>query len=368
MAATAFVLGDAAQAAGVSPVLARCIGALVTSAVLTLLFGRFMIPWLRRREVLEQVQKTDSPVLAEQHRAKRGTPTMGGLIFIPAILIATIVFADLTTPMVPLSLSVMLALAALGWRDDHVKLRSRRKHGLSKRRKFRVQLAISMVAAISLWALARAGGPGGMTLEVPFLGSSGIDLGIAGGVPFVAFAVFLLTASTNGVNLTDGLDGLAAGCVMLAFIPFAVLGFIGGHPDLAHAVTATFVPGAGEIAVFAAATIGGCVGFLWFNCHPARIFMGDTGALALGGALGMTALAVRQELLLVVVGGIFVIETLSVILQVFSFRVFGKRIFRIAPIHHHFQFGGWSESVVTTRFWIVAAALAVASLVTLPWQ
>jgi len=346
----------------------RALGAFAGALAMTLVAGRILIPWLRRREILEQVQKTDSAVLAERHSAKAGTPTMGGLVFVPPMLLGTLVFADLAVAYVPITLAVVGALALLGWRDDHVKLHSRRRHGLAKRRKFRTQLAISFAAAIAIWWLALGRAPESMRVAIPFVEGWTVDLAWWGGLPFVCFAAFVLTGTSNAVNLADGLDGLAAGCSLFAFIPFAVLAYVAGRADLAGGLGTPFVPGAGEMAVFAAAALGSCVGFLWFNCYPARVFMGDTGALALGGALGMTALAVRQELLLVLVGGIFVLETVSVILQVFSFQVFGKRIFRIAPIHHHFQFGGLPEWTVTTRFWLAGAGLAILSLFTLPWQ
>lgn len=368
MHALARILDESIMTVTATPVVGRCGAAFAGALLGTLLLGRYAIPWLRRRNVTENVHKTDSATLAEHHSGKTGTPTMGGLLFIPPLVISTLLFADLTAPAVPIALAVVVGLALLGWRDDHVKLHSAKKHGLPKRRKFRVQLGISLAAAVALLVFVRASDPAGMRLDVPFLSSFSIDLGVLGGLPFVAFAVFLLAGTSNAVNLSDGLDGLAAGCVLIAFVPFTVLGIVAGEPVLAQSLATPFVPGAEEMAVFSAAVIGACLGFLWFNCHPARVFMGDTGALALGGALGITALALRRELLLVLVGGIFVIETVSVILQVFSFRVFGRRIFRIAPIHHHFQFGGWSETSVTTRFWMAGAVLAILSMVTLPWQ
>lgn len=349
-------------------VMLRCLGALLTSLIGTLLLGKILIPWLRRREVLEQVQKTDSQVLAEQNEVKRGTPTMGGVLFVPPMVVATAMFARLDVACIPITLALVVGLALLGFRDDRIKLFSRKRNGLDKRSKFRVQIAMSAAAAVGLWLVARGQGPEAMELSVPFVDSTVIDLALFGGIPFLLFAMFVLTGSSNAVNLADGLDGLAAGCVMIAFVPLAVLAYVAGCPDLSVHCSQAFVPGASEMAVFAAATVGGCIGFLWFNCYPARIFMGDTGALALGGALGMTALSIKQELLLGVIGGIFVLETVSVILQVFSFQVFGRRIFRIAPIHHHFQFGGCPEWTVTTRFWLGGAALATVSLLTLAIQ
>jgi len=341
-----------------SPVV-RSLLALAVSSGGTLLLGLLLIPRLRRLEWLEKVRKTDSPELARRHGSKEGTPTLGGLLFLPPLVGATLLFAR-PTPPVWIAVAVVTALGLLGLRDDWIKLRSPRRHGLRKRGKLLVQGLVSAAAGLAL-ILARGEGDAA-TVAVPFVGAS-LDLSALGGVLYVLLAVAVITASSNSVNLADGLDGLAAGCTLLAIAPFAVLGLVAGHPDAMRVLSVPFAPGAGEMAVFAAATAGACLGFLWFNCHPARVFMGDTGALALGGALGVTALALRLELLLLLVGGVFVLESVSVMLQVFSFRVFGRRIFRIAPIHHHYQFGGVPEVLVTRRFWLAGAVLGAAPVV-----
>jgi len=357
--------GSGAAAGSAAWLLTRCVMAALTALLVTILLGRKLIPWLRSREVLERVEKTDSPELRVLHSGKQGTPTMGGLVFLPAAVFATALFARWDVPQVALCVAVLLAFGWIGYRDDRVKLLCPDRAGFGKRYKLRLQTTVALMAVLVLWFLVRREDPDAGALAIPFVRSRALDLGILWGIPFLAFAVFLLTGSTNAVNLSDGLDGLAAGCSALAFLAFAAVGLVVGSTDLAARVATPLVPGAGEVAVFAASIAGACIGFLRFNRFPARVFMGNTGALALGGGLGITALSVRREILLAIAGGIFVIEALSVILQVFSFRCFRRRILRCAPIHHHFQFGGWPERKVTSRFWLVGAILAVVSVISL---
>jgi len=328
--------------------------------------GRPVIAALRRHKLEETEAKSDSAKLNDLHRDKSSTPTMGGLLIVPSVVVPTLLLARLDNPFVLLSLFVTLALAAVGFLDDRAKLKRTGGRGISARAKFAWQIVIAVVpAVILLWLARTSGAADALRVDVPFVKGWGLDLGGGFGVLYFLFVIATIVGSSNAVNLTDGLDGLAIGCTAFAATALAVVAYLGGRFDLSEYVGVAYVPGGGEMAVFLGALIGAGMGFLWFNCFPAEVFMGDTGSLPLGGALGLAAVVLRQELLLFVVGGIFVLEALSVILQVLSFKATGKRIFRIAPLHHHFQFAGWHETKVTVRFWILAALLSLVTVATL---
>jgi len=357
--------------------------AAVTAFLLALAAGPFVIAALRARKIADLVEKGESATLDELHKSKRATPTMGGILIVGATLVSTLLFARLDAFYVQAGLFAMLSLGALGFVDDYRKLFTKGK-GLSSRAKLRAQVAIGLAIGLSIYvhtlatdnrALAESFSSAedqaqvatvahfvnGTALYVPFVKSVSFPLGVA----YVAFAALVVVATCNAVNFTDGLDGLAAGTSIFTIGTFVVIAYIAGRIDWTTHLLLPFVPGAGEAAVFGSAALGAVLAFLWYNAHPAEVFMGDTGSLALGGIIAVLALAVKQELLLPLAGGVFVMEGASVVLQIASFKLTGKRIFRCAPIHHHFQFGGQFETKVAMRFWIVGAILALISLATL---
>lgn len=335
----------------------RAAMAAVTAFVLSLLFGPVLIGRLARLKVGEKINKGDSARLDEQHKGKHGTPTMGGLLIIGAIVISTVLWADIFNKYILLSLLVTLWLGATGFMDDYLKQVKKTSKGLTATAKFTSQIVLGLIVGLALFIWV----PQNSAIQVPFLKDVSIDLGVF----YVIFVILVITGTSNAVNLTDGLDGLAIGCVIMAAIAFSVLCYVSGNARFSDYLFIPYIKDSGELTVFCAAMMGAGLGFLWFNCYPASVFMGDVGSLALGGALGSVALFIRKELLLVIVGGIFVIEALSVILQVGSFKLRKKRIFKIAPLHHHFEFCGWQENKVITRFWIIASLLALLTLVTL---
>ena len=348
----------------------RAGGAAVTAFLLSVVLGPAVIRWLQRQGLAERIDSTGSDKLEELHKDKAGTPTMGGLFVIGSILISGLLwlrFDGVNRYSLP-GIVLIGAFAAIGFWDDWTKLRQglrgENKRGISKRQK---QGALTVVATlVGLWLLGPAGlqaDLGGPHLYVPFVKDFALDLSGLWGVPFLVMGVLVLTGSANAVNLTDGLDGLAAGCIGTSAIAYAVITYAVGRVDWAEYLLVPHVGGAGEMAVLMAALLGGALGFLWFNAAPAMVFMGDVGSLGLGGALAYAAVISRTELVLIVVGGVFVAEALSVILQVGSFKLRGKRVFRCAPLHHHFQFGGMPETRVVARTWIVSALLAMCSLV-----
>jgi phospho-N-acetylmuramoyl-pentapeptide-transferase len=328
----------------------------ICSFVLAMACGPRVIAWLKAR--YREPIKCASPAVAELHRGKSSTPTMGGLFIVGGIVLATLIFADWRNPYVPVVVASVVALAMLGAVDDLVKLRTAAR-GITARVKLIGQLAIALAAA-ALIHRYHEGVSGGLDLHVPWS-----EFSVALGWWFIPLAALVIVGSSNAVNLTDGLDGLAGGCLVCATGAIGAVTYASGHAGWADYLNIAHIPHAGETAVVAAATLGGLLAFLWFNCHPASVFMGDTGSLPLGGLLGLLAVIARQELLLVAVGGVFVAEALSVIVQVAWFRTTGRRVFRCAPVHHHFQLQGWPEDKIVVRFWIAGALCAVLGLVAL---
>ncbi len=336
----------------------RAAMASVTAFLLTLLLAPAVIRWLTALKAGQPVrQKKEVRDLYELHQHKSGTPTMGGLLILLSLIGSTLLWGDLLDQKLLLAVMVTAAFGLIGFLDDYAKLKQRHTKGLSPRLKLIGQGGIALVFLLTL--LLDASYP--TTLEIPFLKHSPIRLDWW----YIPFAVLVVVGTSNAVNLADGLDGLAIGCTTMIALCMTILSYLTGHRVLAGYLLIPYIPGAGELAVFCAALTGAGMGFLWYNSHPASVFMGDTGSLALGGAIGAVAVLIKKELLLVLVGGIFVMEALSVILQVASFKLMGRRIFLMAPIHHHFQLKGWAESKVTVRFWIIGAVLALLSLSTL---
>ncbi|MFA4983858.1 MAG: phospho-N-acetylmuramoyl-pentapeptide-transferase [Candidatus Omnitrophota bacterium] len=331
--------------------------AAVTSFLVCLALGPVIINALKKMKVGENVRKEDSKQLYELHGKKQDTPTMGGILILLAMLSSTLLWADILNPQILLALFTTVWLGITGFVDDYLKHIGKCSKGLTASTKFSSQIVLGLILGIFLLFDPQ----NSTNLDLPFLKDVSLNLGIF----YIIFVIIVITGSSNAVNLTDGLDGLAIGCVIMVALTYAVLTYVSGNIKFSDYLFIPYIRGAGELTVFCASILGAGLGFLWFNCYPASIFMGDTGSLSLGGALGIVALLVKKELLLVVVGGIFVLEAASVILQVASFRFTGRRIFRIAPLHHHFQFLGWPESKVITRFWILASLLALLTLVTL---
>jgi phospho-N-acetylmuramoyl-pentapeptide-transferase len=311
----------------------------------------------------------------KSHHSKAGTPTMGGVLIVSSTVIPTLLWGDLENAYVWLAVFTMLAFGAIGFIDDYSKVMKRRNLGLTGKRKFTLQTLASLAIAIALLALT-ASGSYSTQLSVPFIKNFHPDLVIhslmsrpyvwlGAFVPFVVFVAAVIVGSSNAVNLTDGLDGLAIGCVVVAAGALTVLTYVTSHARFSAYLDLQHLPQVGELTIFCGALVGSALGFLWYNAHPAEVFMGDVGSLALGGSIGMIAVAIKQEILLFFVGGVFVLEAVSVILQVASFRMTGKRIFRMSPLHHHFELIGWSESKIIVRFWIVALVFALFSLTTL---
>jgi phospho-N-acetylmuramoyl-pentapeptide-transferase len=330
--------------------------AAVTSLLLALALGGPMVRLLKRRQIGQSV-RTEGP---RSHLAKAGTPTMGGVLILLSVIAATLLWMDLKNRLVWIALGTLVGLGVVGFADDYVKITQRRSLGLSGRGKLVPQFLVAFAAA---WAIEHWAATGTFSTLVtfPFLKKLILDLG-AFYIPFVAV---VLVGASNAVNLTDGLDGLAIGVFGVAAGTYALLAYVSGNAVAARYLQLTYVPQAGELSVFCGALVGASLGFLWYNSYPADVFMGDVGALPLGGALAAVAVMTKQEMLLAIVGGVFVLEALSVIVQVVSFKSTGKRVFRMAPIHHHFELAGWPESRVIVRFWIMAILFSVLGLSTL---
>jgi phospho-N-acetylmuramoyl-pentapeptide-transferase len=333
----------------------RSAGAVLTALIVSFVFGKPMIAWLRRLKVGQQV-RDDGP---QSHLSKQGTPTMGGLLIIVALAGSALLWSDLTNKYVWVVLLATLAFGAIGFWDDYLKVVKKRSTGLRALEKFGLQIAAAL--AVGFFLFYNPSDPKSTYLSVPFMKNVLIDLGWF----YIPFVVVVIVGSSNAVNLTDGLDGLAIGLVGIAATANAVLVYLGGNRVISDYLKIQYIPGSGELVIFCGALLGASLGFLWYNAHPAEVFMGDVGSLSLGGALGTLAVVTKHELILVITGGIFVAETLSVVLQVGSYKLRGKRIFRMAPMHHHFEQIGWPESKVIVRFWIAGIILALVSISTL---
>ena len=334
----------------------RAGGAFMTALIFGFLFGPPLINVLRRKQGKGQPIRGDGP---EGHFVKQGTPTMGGLLIVGALTVSTLLWARLDNPFVWMVLFVTLSFAAIGFADDYAKVSKQNTKGVSGR--IRIVLGILIAAIAGYWAAMYH--PDELTnqLALPIFKDTLINLGIL----FVPFAVIVIVGAANAVNLTDGLDGLAIMPVMIAAGTFGIIAYAVGRTDFTEYLDVHYVPQTGEILIFAAGLIGGGLGFLWYNAPPAAVFMGDTGSLALGGALGAIAVATKHEIVLAIVGGLFVVEALSVIIQVLYFKRTGKRVFLMAPIHHHYEKKGWAEPQIVIRFWIISLILAMIGLATL---
>jgi phospho-N-acetylmuramoyl-pentapeptide-transferase len=332
-------------------------GAVMTALVVSFLVGPSLIRLLKKKQGEGQPIRADGP---ESHiLEKAGTPTMGGFLILLAVTISTVLWADVTSGYVWAVLLVTLGFGSIGFVDDFLKVSRRSSGGLRGRVKLLCEVLIAVSAVIWIMALTRE--PLTSALAVPFLKAVLLDLGWL----FLPFAVFVMVGTSNAVNLTDGLDGLAIVPIMIAAVCFALISYLVGNAVFAGYLQIQLVPGAGELAVLCGALIGASLGFLWFNAPPAMVFMGDTGSLAMGGAIGAISVITKHELVLAIIGGLFVLETVSVIVQVVSFRITGRRVFQMAPLHHHFERKGWAESTIVIRFWIIAIILALVGLSTL---
>ena len=349
----------------------RTVYASLTAMFLALVFGPWLIRKLRELQIGQYIRE-EGP---QEHKKKAGTPTMGGVLIVLSTAVPVLMWADLSNAFVLLALFALLAFASIGFLDDYAKVAKRRNLGLTGKKKIALQVGVSTFVGIVLLILATHRSYS-TQLIVPFLKRFHPDLVIhsllnvpnvwpVAFVPFLAFIAIVITGSSNALNLTDGLDGLAIGCTVIAAGALTVLTYVSSNFRWANYLDIQYIPRVGELTVFCGALVGASLGFLWYNAHPAEVFMGDVGSLSLGGTLGTIAVIIKQEVLLVFVGGIFVVEALSVILQVGSFKLRGKRIFRMAPIHHHFELLGWSESKVIVRFWIAALVFALFALTTL---
>jgi phospho-N-acetylmuramoyl-pentapeptide-transferase len=328
-------------------------GALITSALIVFMFGPMIIASLRIRQGKGQPIRADGP---QTHFKKAGTPTMGGLMMLCGIIGATLLWANLSSVYVWVILLVTLSFGAIGFYDDYLKVTKQSHLGVSGRTRLVIEF---LVASIAAWVIMHNGqAPFSSSLTFPFIK----DLILSLGWFFIPFAAFVIVGAGNAVNLTDGLDGLAIVPIMVAAASFGVIAYLSGNAVFAEYLQIHFVPGTGELSVVLGAVIGAGLGFLWFNAPPAAIFMGDTGSLALGGLIGTVAVATKHEIVMAIVGGLFVVEALSVIIQVAVFKMTGRRVFLMAPIHHHFEKLGWTESQVVIRFWIIAVILALIGL------
>jgi len=335
----------------------RTAWAALTALVISFILG----PWLieRMRQIkLGQFIREEGP---KSHQQKAGTPTMGGILINIAILVPTLLWADILNPYIWIVLFVTFAYGAIGFIDDYRKLVKKRNLGLTAKEKFSMQIGVALAAGLAIAYLPAIHNNYSTVLTFPFFKTLHLDLGWA----YIGFIIVVIVGASNAVNLTDGLDGLAIGSTLIAAVTYTILTYAAGNFRVADYLRIAWVPQAGELAVFCGAMVGASLGFLWFNAHPAEIFMGDVGSLALGGAIGTLAVMIKQEILLVFVGGLFVIEAASVILQVASFKLTGRRIFKMSPLHHHFELAGWRETKVVVRFWIIAIIFALFSLSTL---
>ena len=332
-------------------------GAVITALIISFVVGPAIINWLKRIQGEGQPIRDDGP--ADHLTRKQGTPTMGGFLILVAVVSSTLLWADLTNRYVWAVIAVTLGFGAVGAADDFLKLTRRSSHGVPGKVKLALEIAISL--AVVLWIMNIASPALATGLTIPFFKDILLDLGWM----FAPLAVFVVVGASNAVNLTDGLDGLAIVPVMIAFACFAFIAYLVGNTVFSNYLQLHYVIGSGELTVFCGALVGAGLGFLWFNAPPAMVFMGDTGSLSMGGALGTLSVITKHELVLAIIGGLFVLETVSVIMQVVSFKLTGRRVFHMAPLHHHFEQKGWAEPTIVIRFWIIASILALAGLATL---
>lgn len=332
--------------------------AAITALLISFLLGPLFIRMLKRHQLTDGVRE----FAPESHAAKAGTPTMGGLLILVATLVPTLLWARLDNDFIWIMVVATLWLGLVGFTDDFLKVVRKRRKGLVARYKIAGQLALGLGIGIFIYYTRMIPGPG--DVEVPFLKDAVMSLGPT----YVLFVMLVIAASSNAVNLTDGLDGLAIGLAVFCALAFAAMSYLTGHVRFSDYLNIPYIAGAGELTVYCSALIGAGLGFLWFNAHPAEIFMGDTGSLAVGGALGTLAILIKKEIWLVIVGGLFVVIAASVIIQIASYKLRGRRVFLMAPLHHHFQKLGWAESKIVVRFWIVGALFALLAVSTLKLQ
>lgn len=336
----------------------RAAGAIITAFLTSIILGPYIIKLLKAFNIGERIRPEEEvPGIYSAHKGKQGTPTMGGIIMIFSIIFSTLLWARLDNRYILLTLFSTLWLGVLGFIDDYVKLKAKNGTGLSKRIKFLGQIILGFIIGSVLFLDVNID----TNIYFPFFKNLVFNAGIF----YILFVMIVITGTSNAVNLTDGLDGLAIGCIVMAGLAYSVIAYAVGNTLMADYLYIQYIPGAGELAVYCAALAGAGLGFLWFNSYPASVFMGDTGSLALGGGIGVVACCIKKEMLLLVVGGIFVFEAISVILQVVSFKTRRRRIFLCAPFHHHLQMRGWHEPKIVVRFWIVAVILALFTLMTL---
>lgn len=331
--------------------------AALTAFLISIILGGFVIRKLKQFNVGERVREEhEVKKIYHLHKDKEGTPTMGGILVLASVVAATFLWADLDNIYVALAISATIFLGLIGFLDDFIKLKIHRK-GLSATTKLIGQLLVGIGVGLILYNDPHMH----QRLDIPFFKDLIVNLGVL----YIPFVILIVVGTSNAVNLTDGLDGLAIGCTIMIALTYTALSYVAGHIKFSNYLNIVYVPGSGELAVFCAALVGAGLGFLWFNTYPAQVFLGDVGSLALGGAIGVTSVIIKKELILFIVGGIFVLEALSVIIQVASFKLRGKRVFLMSPLHHHFQIKGWAEPKIVVRFWIIAAVLALISLSTL---
>jgi len=349
----------------------RAAFASLTALFLCVILGPWFIAKLRQMSIGQHIRE-EGP---KSHQTKAGTPTMGGLLIVVSIIIPTLLWADLAYAYVWIAMLGLVAFAGIGFVDDYAKLRKKRNLGLTSRQKFLCQMGVALLLTAALVLMSRSNNYA-TAMNIPFFKQFQPDLLIhpllkspwtyaLAFIPFYIFVVFVVVGSSNAVNLTDGLDGLAIGLMVIAASALTILAYMGGHREFAQYLQIARNPRTAELTIFCGSMVGASLGFLWYNAHPAEVFMGDVGSLSLGGAMGIVAILIKQEILLLFIGGVFVIELLSVVLQVGSFKLRKKRIFKMAPIHHHFEALGWKESKIITRFWIAGLVLALFALTTL---
>ncbi|MFH1336917.1 MAG: phospho-N-acetylmuramoyl-pentapeptide-transferase [Candidatus Zixiibacteriota bacterium] len=334
----------------------RAAAATVTALLISLIFGPIIIRTLKKKQVAEKIRE-EGPAT---HKVKEGTPTMGGIMILISVVIPTLLWADLTNSYTQLILLVTIWMGLIGFMDDYLKAIKHQPKGMVGKKKLAGQVALGLILGLLL-RLFPPSKNFGTASDILFFKNYLVDFGIF----YIPLVILVITGSSNAVNLTDGLDGLAIGLIGLCAFAFAGLCYMTGRIDFTRYLSIIYLDGAGELAIYCGAVVGAALGFLWFNAYPAQVFMGDTGALALGGAFGAIAILIKKEMLLLIVGGVFVAEALSVIIQVFVFQTWKKRVFKMAPLHHHFELSGWKEPQVVVRFWIVGAILALLTLSTL---